>query len=62
MMLCSHADFDYKHSCFAAYNRWLQEYCAAAPDRLLVMAQLAIRSVKDGIKELETAKKRDFAA
>ena len=60
MMLCSHPDFDYKHACFSAYNRWLQEYCAVAPDRLFGMAQLAMRSVEDGVKELETAKEMGF--
>jgi uncharacterized protein len=60
MLLCSHVNFDYKHACFAAYNRWLQEYCAEAPDRLFGMAQIAMRSVKDGIKELETAKDMGF--
>ncbi len=60
MMICAHRDFDYKHACFAAYNRWLQEYCAVAPDRLYGMAQLAMRSVADGIAELEAAKAMGF--
>jgi uncharacterized protein len=60
MMLCSHQDFDYKHACFEAYNRWLQEYCAEAPDRLFGMAQIAMRSIKDGIMELEAAKEMGF--
>jgi predicted TIM-barrel fold metal-dependent hydrolase len=60
MTLCAHRDFDYKHACFSAYNRWLREYCAVAPDRLFGMAQLAMRSVADGIKELETAKDMGF--
>ena len=60
MMLCSHPDFDYKHACFTAYNRWLRDYCAEAPDRLHGMAQLVMRSVEDGIGELETAKEMGF--
>ncbi len=60
MMLCSHPDFDYKHACFTAYNRWLQEYCAEAPKRLYGMAQLAMRSVEDGIAELHVAKEMGF--
>ena len=35
MVLCNHRDFDYKHACFEAYNRWIAEYCGAHPDRLL---------------------------
>ena len=35
MMLCNHPDFDYKQACFDAYNRWIAEYCAAHPDRLI---------------------------
>ena len=30
MMLCNHPDFDYKHACFDAYNRWIAEYCVRA--------------------------------
>ena len=37
MVLCNHRDFDYKQACFDAYNRWIAEYCARAPDRLLGM-------------------------
>ena len=32
MVLCNHRDFDYKKACFDAYNRWIAEYCARAPD------------------------------
>ena len=32
MMLCNHPDFDYKHACFDAYNRWIAEYCASQPN------------------------------
>ena len=34
MLICNHPDFDFKKACFEAYNRWLAEYCAEAPDRL----------------------------
>ena len=34
MLLCNHPDFDFKKACFEAYNRWLADYCAVAPDRL----------------------------
>ena len=35
MLICNHADFDFKKACFEAYNRWLADYCADAPDRLI---------------------------
>ena len=41
MVLCNHPDPDYKKACFDAYNRWIAEYCAAAPDRLLGCGQTA---------------------
>ena len=53
MMLCNHPDFDLKHACFQAYNLWIAEYCAAAPRRLLGIGQTAMRSVEDGIADLE---------
>ncbi|HVN37707.1 MAG TPA: amidohydrolase family protein [Myxococcota bacterium] len=52
MALCNHRDFDYKHACFAAYNRWLAEFCGTHPDRLFGCGQTAMRSPEDGIEEL----------
>ena len=56
MMLCNHPDFDFKHACFQAYNTWIAEYCAAHPDRLLGIGQIAMRSVDDGIADLQRIK------
>ena len=56
MMLCNHPDFDFKHACFAAYNGWIAEYSGAHPDRLLGIGQTAMRSVADGIADLESIK------
>ena len=56
MMLCNHPDFDFKHACFTAYNLWIAEYSAAHPDRLLGIGQTAMRSVEDGIADLESIK------
>jgi uncharacterized protein len=56
MMLCNHPDFDFKQACFAAYNLWIAEYCGAHPDRLLGIGQTAMRSVEDGIADLESIK------
>ena len=56
MLLCNHPDFDFKHACFAAYNRWIAEYSGAHPERLLGIGQTAMRSVEDGIADLESIK------
>ncbi|MAS40480.1 MAG: amidohydrolase [Porticoccaceae bacterium] len=61
MMLCNHPDIDYQVACFDAYNRWLEGYIADAPaGRLFGLGQVALRSVDEGIKELERAKQRGF--
>jgi predicted TIM-barrel fold metal-dependent hydrolase len=61
MMLCNHPDIDYQAACFGAYNRWLEEYVGGAPEnRLFGLGQVALRSVEEGIKEIEDAKKRGF--
>jgi uncharacterized protein len=56
MVLCNHPDVDYKRACFNAYNRWITEYCAEAPDRLLGCGQTALRTVDEGIADLEAIK------
>jgi len=53
MQLCNHADPDYKHACFDAYNRWIAAYCDAHPTRLLGCGQTAMRSPEEGISDLE---------
>ncbi len=54
MVLCNHKDFDYKRACFEAYNRWIAEYCSAHPHRLLGCGQTAMRSVEEGMADLES--------
>jgi uncharacterized protein len=54
MVLCNHKDFDYKKACFDAYNRWIAEYCATAPTRLLGVGQTAMRSPQEGIEDLKS--------
>jgi predicted TIM-barrel fold metal-dependent hydrolase len=56
MSISHHPDRDYRHACLWAYNRWLQEFCAYAPDRLHGLGVVALRSVGDGIEELRRAK------
>ena len=52
MLLCNHKDFDYKKACFDAYNRWIAEYCATSPARLLGCGQTAMRTAEEGVADL----------
>jgi predicted TIM-barrel fold metal-dependent hydrolase len=52
MVLCNHPDGDFKRACFQAYNRWIQSYCDAHPDRLLGCGQTALRTPEEGIADL----------
>ena len=56
MMLCNHPDFDYKKACFDAYNRWIAEYCASKPDRLLGCGQTAMRTAAEGVEDIKNIK------
>ncbi len=56
MLLCNHPDADYKRACFDAYNLWLAEFVAVAPDRLIGLGQTALRSPEEGIADLERIK------
>ena len=56
MMLCNLPDLAYKSACFRAYNRWIQEYCAFAPSRLLGVGQTAARSPREAVEDLVTIK------
>jgi predicted TIM-barrel fold metal-dependent hydrolase len=53
MVLCNHKDFDYKKACFDAYNRWITEYCSVDSTRLLGCGQTAMRSVDEGIQDIQ---------
>jgi predicted TIM-barrel fold metal-dependent hydrolase len=54
MVLCNHKDFDYKKACFDAYNRWIAEFCASSPQRLLGCGQTALRTPLEGIEDLKS--------
>ena len=66
MLLCNDPDIDYQHACFDAYNQWIAEFCATAPERLIGMGQTALRTPAEGIADLEVdqgarAARRDAA-
>lgn len=56
MLLCNHPDFDYKAACFAAYNRWIAQFCARHPKRLLGCGQTAGRTPAEMIDDFKTIK------
>jgi uncharacterized protein len=56
MVMCNHSDIDYKRACFQAYNRWITGYCSENPTRLLGTGQTALRTVEEGIADLEAIK------
>ncbi len=60
MVLCSHPDPQYKRACFAAYNRWLAEFCATAPERLVGLGVASLCSMEEGVRELEEIKRLGF--
>jgi uncharacterized protein len=56
MAICNHPDIDFQKACFDAYNLWIAEYCSAHPDRLIGLGQTALRSVEEGIDDLQRMK------
>lgn len=56
MMLCNHKDFHYKDACFAAYNRWIAEYCSKHPTRLLGCGQTAVTTPEQTVADLRAIK------
>jgi uncharacterized protein len=60
MLLCNHPDADYKSACFTAYNRWLQEFQSAAPDRIYGIGQTAVRSVAETVEDLQRIREMGF--
>jgi predicted TIM-barrel fold metal-dependent hydrolase len=60
MGICMHRDADYKDACMWAYNRWLADMCADAPDRVFGMAQTAVLSVDRTIDDFQRAKDMGF--
>jgi predicted TIM-barrel fold metal-dependent hydrolase len=56
MLLCNHPDVDYKKACFDAYNLWITEFQSESPERLIGLGQTVLRSVEEGIADLESIK------
>lgn len=61
MVICNLEDADYKHASMWAYNRWLQEFCAAEPKRLYGLGMAAMRTPEEGVEEIRKIKEMGFA-
>jgi predicted TIM-barrel fold metal-dependent hydrolase len=60
MVLCNHPDIDYMKACLDAYNRWLAEFCATSPSRLIGIGLSAVRSVEEAVEDLRAIKAAGF--
>jgi predicted TIM-barrel fold metal-dependent hydrolase len=60
MEICNIPDLGLKQAAMEAYNRWLAEFCAPYPDRLIGLGQCAVKSPSSGIRELEAIKAFGF--
>jgi predicted TIM-barrel fold metal-dependent hydrolase len=50
-------DAPLQEACFRVYNDWIIEYCAAAPERLFGIGNLACFNIANAVAELERCKK-----
>ena len=53
MFLHGHPDVDFGTACLHAYNRWLAEFCAKDPNRLIGLAYLPAIGGEAAAAELE---------
>ncbi len=60
MAICTHPEPEYKSACMTAYNRWLEGYCAEAPDRLFGLGMSAVTSVDGAIEDFRRIKEQGF--
>jgi uncharacterized protein len=47
-----------QEACMRAYNRWIVEFCAAAPKRLFAVGQVSARTVASAIQEVKDIKRQ----
>lgn len=60
MLICNHPDPYYKNACSWAYNRWLQTYVGAVPDRLYGLGQIIMITPEQAISDLRQIKDMGF--
>ena len=50
-------DLDYRVACMDAYNRWMGDFCASQPDRLLGLGLVSLHDTQTGLRQLGDAAK-----
>ncbi|MGE0483980.1 MAG: amidohydrolase family protein [Gammaproteobacteria bacterium] len=60
MEVCNIPDLALKSACMRAYNRWLLEFCAPHPERLIGLGQCAVATPDSGIAELRVIAEQGF--
>ena len=60
MVICLHPDVAYRKACFEAYNRWLADFCATDPKRLIGIGMAALPSPEEGVRELREIARQGF--
>jgi predicted TIM-barrel fold metal-dependent hydrolase len=60
MLICNHPDQAFKTACIWAYNRWLEEFVGAEPERIYGLGQITVASVPQAIADLERLKVMGF--
>ncbi len=57
MEVCNLADVPLKKACMDAYNLWVAEFAASAPERLFALGMTPMRDVDESIDDLRTMKR-----
>lgn len=52
LRLYAQEDAELQEACFRAYNDWLTEYCAVAPDRLFGISSISMYNIDNAIAEM----------
>jgi len=60
MVMCNLPDIELRQACFVAYNRWLEEFCSHAPDRLFGLGQTGVISIEQTIRDMQDSAERGF--
>lgn len=60
MVIYGNPDPGFQDACCWAYNRWLAEFVACAPQRVYGIGQTALRTVEEGVRDIERVKALGF--
>jgi predicted TIM-barrel fold metal-dependent hydrolase len=57
LTLFAHSDLAYREACCRAFNDWLAEHCAGAPNRLFGVAMIPTDDLDRAVREMERCRK-----